>query len=229
MSFPPRPEVLFLDAGNTVVFLDHGVVSEVLAGHGEDADPDALRAAEGRAKRHYEQLLERGGSHEDGWGVLVCRMLVEAGIRPERADWLTARLRAVHDEHNLWRRVPEGLPEALERARVLGMRLAVISNSEGKLDALFRHLGLDRYFETVVDSALEGVSKPAPEIFHRAVRRMATRADRSCYVGDIPRVDVDGARGAGMHAILIDPFQFYADYTDAPRVTSVAELIERWT
>ncbi|MFW6051106.1 MAG: HAD family hydrolase [Myxococcota bacterium] len=228
MTLPPIPEALLLDAGNTLVFLDHAAVSHVLAQEGVRVPPARLLRGEGRAKRQYTGFLRGGGSHEAGWFQLVAGMLREAGAPPERVDPLTRRLREVHDELNLWRRVPEGLPEALERARRAGIRLAVVSNSEGKLPALFERVGLAGLFEAVVDSSLEGVRKPDPEIFRRALGRLDVRAEQACYAGDLPEVDVEGARAVGMHAVLVDPFGFYDDYTGAPRVSGVAELVRTW-
>jgi putative hydrolase of the HAD superfamily len=227
-GLPPPPEVLFLDAGNTVVFLDHQAVSDVLAEEGETVSAERLRHSEGPAKRRYAALLDGGGSHEDGWHQLMSALLSEAGLPDPRLGPLVRRLRSVHDAFNLWRRVPPGLPTAFDRARASGMRLAVISNSEGKLDDLFERIGLAGHFEAVIDSALEGVRKPDPEIFHRALRRLRVPAHRAFYVGDIPEVDVAGAHAAGMPAALIDPFHFYPDYADAPRLDSVAQLVDTW-
>src|SRR5690606_17013214 len=137
---------------------------------------------------------------ESGWRLYLTTLLVEAGVDEERAASLIDPLRAAHDELNLWRRVPDDLPAALERARALGLRLGVVSNSEGRLPELFAHVGLGSAFEIVVDSALEGVRKPDPAIFHRALARMGLPAERAIYAGDIPSVDVDGAHAAGMHA-----------------------------
>jgi putative hydrolase of the HAD superfamily len=125
--------------------------------------------------------------------------------------------------------VPAGLSEALDRAAQSGIRLGVVSNSEGHLAALFDRLDLSRHFEHVVDSAPEGVRKPDPEIFRRALVRFGVDAAQALYAGDIPQVDVDGARAAGMEAVLIDPLNHYSEYTSAPRLTSVVELLSSFT
>ncbi|MFW5926047.1 MAG: HAD family hydrolase [Myxococcota bacterium] len=227
-SLPPVPQALFLDAGNTVVFLDHGAVRDVLSDEGCEVPIERLRAAEGTAKRQYTAWLREGGSHEDGWFRLVGGMLREAGVPDARAEPLTRRVREVHDVLNLWRRVPEGLPEALDRVQRRGVRLAIISNSEGRLPELFEHVGLSGLFEVIVDSAHEGVCKPDPRIFRRALGRLGVAPEQSCYVGDLPEVDVEGARSVGMHAVLVDPLGFHEGYDRAPRVPSVADLIDRW-
>lgn len=220
-------EALLLDAGNTVVFLDMEAVAAVAGSQGYSVDASVLAAVEGEAKRHYERELSSGASHEDGWRLYLRTLLAHGGVPMDAAEALIAPLRAEHDRLNLWRRVPQDLPAALDEAKRLGLRVGVVSNSEGRLPELFAHVGLGDAFEIVVDSALEGVRKPDPEIFHRAVRRMGIAPERAIYAGDIPSVDVNGAHAAGLRAALIDPFEFYPEHRSSPRFASVAELV-RW-
>ncbi|MCA9606133.1 MAG: HAD family hydrolase [Myxococcales bacterium] len=225
MSFATLTTLL-LDAGNTVVFLDVHAVAAVARAEGVLVDPASLSAVEGAAKRRYEALLDAGGSHETGWGLYLETLLVEGGVDADVAPTLIAPLRAAHDELNLWRRVPDDLWAALAAARAMGLRLGVVSNSEGRLPELFAHVGLGDAFEVIVDSAHEGVRKPDPEIFRRATERMGIAPSDALYAGDIPSVDVDGALGAGLEAALIDPLGFYPDHARSPRYASVAELVE---
>ena len=217
---------LLLDAGNTVVFLDMEAVAGVARDEGVVVEAARLAEVEGAAKRIYERRLTEGGSHESGWRLYLTTLLAEAGVPEARAAALIDPLRAAHDELNLWRRVPDDLSGALERARALGLRLGVVSNSEGKLEALFERVGLGGAFEVVVDSAREGIAKPDPAIFHRAVARMGLAPSEALYAGDIPSVDVDGAIGAGLEAALIDPFDFYPHHARSPRFESVAALVD---
>jgi HAD superfamily hydrolase (TIGR01662 family) len=224
-------DALLLDAGNTVVFLDHDAVAALVADRLRRADGAAItgadvRIAEAQAKRGYEALLAAGGAHEDGWTLFFVALFGALGIGEPEARAVVPVLRRSHDELNLWRRVPAGLPEALARARAAGLAVGIVSNSEGKLDALFAHVGLADAFVCVVDSAHEGVRKPDPEIFRRALARVGVPASRALYVGDLPSVDVDGARGAGLSAVLVDPFGHYGAYMDAPRVASVVEVVD---
>lgn len=216
---------LLLDAGNTVVFLDMDAVAEVARSAGVRVAAEQLLAVEGTAKRRYEASLGAGGSHASGWRLYLETLLVEAGVEAGSAGRLIHPLRAAHEQLNLWRRVPADLPDALAEARAMGLRLGVVSNSEGRLEELFAHIGLGDAFEVIVDSSVEGIQKPDPEIFRRAIERMNVDAADAIYAGDIPSVDVDGAIGAGLRAALIDPFDFYPDHARAPRFASVAELV----
>lgn len=213
------PRALLLDAGNTIVFFDVEAAATVLREAGHVVAPAALRAAEGPAKRRYERELREGGAHADSWFTYMSTLLDEAGVtRRDDATHtreLVATLRREHDRFNLWRSVPAGVAEALDRARDAGTVLGVVSNSEGHIAELLEAVGLASRFAVIVDSAIEGVQKPDPIIWHRALERIRVAPEDALYAGDVPSVDVEGARGAGLAAVLIDT---YAQYDDDPRI-----------
>lgn len=102
-------------------------------------------------------------------------------------------------------------PDALQTLAALrsaGFQLGLITNGSvrmqsGKLECL----SLPVMFDTVLISDAEGVSKPDPEIFRRALERLGVDAAHACYVGNHPEVDVAGARAAGLKAVWRrDPF-----------------------
>lgn len=214
-----KRQALLLDAGNTVVFLDHAAVAETVGG-----DADTLRMAERVAKDTYAQFLSEGASHENGWRVFMKTLLETAGVEGELEAHVDA-LEAAHEEFNLWRRVPDELVGALEDARAAGWVPAIVSNSEGRLVELFDKVGLEDMFEVIVDSANVGIRKPDPRIFEIALKTLNIKAEDAVYAGDIPDVDVEGARAAGVRAFLIDPNDDFPDYDEAPRLSSVRELV----
>jgi putative hydrolase of the HAD superfamily len=90
----------------------------------------------------------------------------------------------------------------LAMLRRAGLKLGLITNGSSRMQtAKLQCLALEPAFDTVLISSAEGVSKPDPEIFRRAVERLHTTADRAAFVGDHPEVDISGARGAGMKAV----------------------------
>jgi putative hydrolase of the HAD superfamily len=221
-----RPLALLLDAGDTLLFVDHAAIAAALLAEGVAIEVALLERAMPAAKRAYQSAVALSQRHEDGWTILIQALLIDAGIDAARAGELLAPLRAVHDEFYFWRKQPPELAAALAKARSAGLRLAVISNSEGKIETMLARVGLRDAFEFVIDSHLEGVSKPNPEIFERALTRLAVPASRAVYAGDLPEIDVVGAQAAGMHGVLVDAFDQYADRPDLPRVRSVAQLID---
>jgi putative hydrolase of the HAD superfamily len=56
----------------------------------------------------------------------------------------------------------------------------------------------------VTISSLTHAAKPAPRIFHVALEKHAVDPEEALHVGDSLKDDVEGARKAGLHAVLLD-------------------------
>jgi putative hydrolase of the HAD superfamily len=90
----------------------------------------------------------------------------------------------------------------LSSLRARGLKLGLITNGSVRMQsAKLSCLGLMLAFDVVLISDAEGVSKPDPRIYHRALDRLGTEPGRAVFVGDHPEVDIAGARGAGMKAV----------------------------
>jgi putative hydrolase of the HAD superfamily len=94
-------------------------------------------------------------------------------------------------------------PGALARLRAAGLRLGVVSNSDGRVEEALEAAGLRRYLDVVVDSTLAGVEKPDPAIFRTALDALGVPPSQALYVGDLYDVDVIGANAAGIPAVLL--------------------------
>lgn len=227
-------DLLCLDAGNTLVFLDHARVASICARAGFATTAEALRAAEGRAKIALEEgtALHVAWSRAHvaasrGWAGYLGTLVAAAGLAPALVPAALEALWPEHEAKNLFSLVPEELPPALGRARAAGMRVAVVSNSEGKLEALLEDVGLRPVLDLVVDSARVGVEKPDPRIFGVALERFGVPPARALHVGDLYATDVVGARAAGMRVALVDPFgHLRGRHPDVARVSGVAEVAE---
>jgi putative hydrolase of the HAD superfamily len=124
-----------------------------------------------------------------------------------------------------WDQLLPGTREALER---IGRQyeLAVISNADGKIDAVLSRCGIADCFRSITDSGVVGYEKPHAAIFEAALRAMKAAPAESLYVGDVYSVDYVGARNAGMDAVLFDVAGAYRG-REMARVESLAEL-EGW-
>jgi putative hydrolase of the HAD superfamily len=69
---------------------------------------------------------------------------------------------------------------------------------------VLERLELARFFDAVIVSSLEGVEKPDPRIFRRAIETLGAEAETTAHVGDLPEIDLEGARAAGLRGILVD-------------------------
>lgn len=230
-------ELLCLDAGNVVVFLDHARVARVVARLGHSVETAALVAAEGEGKRALEHgtalRVAWSGAAAPGWsqwGAVAATMLAKAGVPEAALAEILEVLKAEHTELNLWSRVPEGLLKALSELRATGVKVVVVSNSEGTLAELFARLGIMAAFDAVLDSAVVGVEKPDPRIFAIASERAGVPASRALHLGDTFATDVVGARRAGVRVALIDPFGHYeGQHPDVPRARGAVEVARALT
>jgi HAD superfamily hydrolase (TIGR01549 family) len=225
-------DLLSLDAGNTVVFLDHARLARVCEGHGFFTTAHALVHAEGEAKRAHERgaLIDFAWAQDAipaarGWAATVGTILAAAGLACDRVSSMLEALWAEHCARNFWSVVPDGLVDALGRVRALGVRVAVVSNSEGMLRQLFDALGILEVIDLVVDSGIIGIEKPDPRIFRFALDRLGVAPSRALHLGDNFATDVLGARAAAIRVALIDPFNHLAGrHGDVPRVPGAAEV-----
>lgn len=227
-----RVDLLCLDAGNTVVFLDHARLAASFGRAGFETTPAALNETEGLTKIAIDRGDLEGVAWEvpgvasaRSWGRYVGSMARRAGLSPQRVPALLDSVWAEHRARNFWDLVPEGLGPALDQVRRAGARVAIVSNSEGQLDRLLTDVGLRGSIDLVVDSALVGVEKPDPRIFRFALEHFGVPAERALHLGDIYGTDILGARAAGIRCALVDLHGHLAGHhPDVPRVTSAAAV-----
>jgi putative hydrolase of the HAD superfamily len=116
-----------------------------------------------------------------------------------------------------------------------GVRLGIVSNADGLIGQRLAEMeicqvgpGVGVEIEFVVDSGDVGVMKPDPRIFEVALDLLGLEPGEVWYLGDMPAIDVVGARRAGLRPFLIDPLALHLD-ADYDRVESLMALAERIT
>ena len=114
--------------------------------------------------------------------------------------------------------------ESLDRLKSKGYRLGVISNLRRDMDQLCRDLGMAPYLDFCLTSADVGVEKPDPAIFRAALERAGVRPGEAVHVGDQPRSDLVGARGAGLYAVLLDRAGWQDGIDNCVRITGLSQL-----
>ena len=185
---------VFLDAGGVLVVPNWHRVAQALGAQGVTVTPEALAAADPIARHELDMGLAPKATDQKRGFLYFNRVLELSGIVPsERTEAALDDLQAYHARINLWETVPDGVPDALERMRAMGLRLAVVSNANGKLRVLFDRVGLSRHFEVMLDSTEEGVEKPDRRLFDLAVERMGAKTRG----GPALRRPVHGGRRGG--------------------------------
>lgn len=232
-------DTLFLDAGNTLVSIDFDWVAEELAARGFACESMALRRAEAAARpsvsagvvaRAAKESLDTFTFYFDlVLAQLAAGQAVGAEERRRLATELTPVFRGPGRTQRLWSWVIPGVPEALATLADAGFKLAVVSNSDGSVEAALTEQGLRPYFAHVFDSQKVGHEKPDARFFQHALDVCDADPARTLHVGDLYSIDVVGARGVDVHALLLDPFDDWreVDCARLPDLTSLAERLLR--
>jgi putative hydrolase of the HAD superfamily len=104
-----------------------------------------------------------------------------------------------------------------------GYTLGVVSNWEPSLTTTLAHLGLDRHFQAIIISAVEGIWKPDPRLFQVALDRLEVSPEAALSVGDHLARDVEAANAAGIRGVLLDRFNDHREFN--PRITDLTALL----
>lgn len=212
---------IFFDVGNTLLFPNR---TRMLAPLPADRHPTLERwqAVERRTKQEFDQGMIGGNVDHGFWWTFHTYLLeglnaLDDGVRNTLVE-------NTQNSGN-WDQILPGTRDALDRIR-RDYAIAVISNADGRIDAVLRRCGIFDCFESITDSGRVGNEKPHPAIFEAALQEMKAEAAESLYVGDVYSVDYVGARNAGMEAVLFDVAGAYRE-REFPRVESLAGL-ENW-
>ena len=221
--------VLF-DLGGVLLRLDYDAIAARAARRGVALQAPALARGEAVARRaidaHAQRLGRVRGTDATRVPDYFDDLLAAAGVPESVRAELVPELRADHRDANLWRVPMAGAQQTLAALRRAGLRTGVVSNADGRAAALLAAAGLAPALELIVDSHVEGVEKPDPEIFRRALARLDVPAERTVFVGDIWSIDVEGSRAAGLRPILMDATGGYADVA-CERICGLEELPRR--
>lgn len=123
---------------------------------------------------------------------------------------------------------PDAAP-ALAALRARGIRLVVASNWDCSLAEVLASTGLGGALDAVVPSAKVGAAKPDPRLFEAALAEAGVARERAVHVGDSVEHDVEGARAAGVSAVLVrrgagGPAAAARVPTGTAQIRSLAEL-----
>jgi len=163
-----------------------GALVDVLREHGVEPTPDELRNSYGR--KITEDLAEYFARHR----VTADLMTVVARKRARYYELAAGRLRPF----------PGVLP-LLDAVRARGYRVGLASSGDpDKVAFSMDALGLDGRFDAVVTGDDIARSKPDPDIYLMAARRLDAEPRRCVAVEDAPN-GVLAARRAGMRCIAV--------------------------
>jgi len=236
MTAPFRPEVVFLDVGDTLIRAHPSwaaVYRMGLAEYGIAADEKDIERAlleEARTGWWLQDTPFDPTEEESFRRIKAFDAAVLARVgHAEVSDGVFRSIEGAFARRSAWYVYPDVVP-AVEAMREAGLRLGVISNFVWGGAELIHDLELARHFESLTISARVGFQKPHQGIFEHALGAMKVEPAAAIHIGDSYAADVRGARRAGIGAVLIDrsggdPALIRAEHDDAQLVV-ISDLLD---
>jgi len=146
----------------------------------------------------------RQNDDKDWWHELVDLVLDQ--VAPSLSKFDRDNFFEIAYEHFAESGVCELYPEVFGVLEQLQphFQLAVISNFDGRLRFILRHLGISNFFTHIFISSEIGADKPDPEIFRRALKLIDLKPNEVLHVGDDSERDWEAASAAGLSIFRLD-------------------------
>ena len=228
------PVAVLLDAGGVFVLPDPDRILGAFARAECSVPREVLADAHYRAATRFGIHLDVETCWNETWLDYLQTYVDECGVPQDRRDEAHLHLDNEFADAALWVEPIAGSRQGLHLLADTGVRLGIISNADGLMAQRLAQLevcqvgpGIGVDVECVVDSGAVGVMKPDPRIFEAALDLLGLPADDVWYVGDLPAIDVVGARRAGIRPILMDPLGLHGDtdYDSIPSLAALAALL----
>jgi putative hydrolase of the HAD superfamily len=224
---------VFLDVGGVFHLPTEERMREALRGAGFELPADAL------ARAHYAGMSghDRGSAATGYTGLMepyVEEMVRDLAVPDAQVGAARTALLAALTLPGAWAgHLRESIDE-LPALAATGARIAIVSNSDGTVEARLREEAVCQVGEgpgvpvaAVIDSGTVGISKPDPRIWDPALAATGTRPEDAIHVGDSLLTDVGGARAAGIRPVHFDPFRLCLaeDHQHAARLADVTRMV----
>jgi putative hydrolase of the HAD superfamily len=229
-----RPHAVLLDAGGVFLLPEPERIVAAIERAGCEAGNPRLHDAHYRAAARFTTDLDVEADWNACWQAYLEEYVDACGIPDDfRAD-VHLHLDNEFADAALWNAQVPGCVDGLRALAATGVRLGVVSNADGLIAERLRAQeilqvgpGMGVPVECVIDSGVVGVMKPDARIFEIALTAMGLEARDVWYVGDMPAIDVVGARRAGITPFVVDPLGVHADadYGAVASLTALASLL----
>ncbi len=126
----------------------------------------------------------------------LTQQLIEEGFDKVAARKLSAQAFEVFLEA---RQQTSLFPDAEEGLAWLAERFTLVALTNGNADV--RRMPIGRYFSDALRAEELKISKPAPEIFHAALKAGGAGPSQTIHIGDDPHFDIEPARLLGIKTL----------------------------
>jgi putative hydrolase of the HAD superfamily len=223
-------DAVILDVGGVLLVPHFETVNPALEPFGAALDVASAERAHYFGARALDAAADDPSEERNAY---LTGYVASVGIDESSRAEAIERIRLAWAQSNLdvWRQHVRGSVDGLRRLATLGVKLGIISNSDGTVEEQLRRGeicqvgdGLGVPVLAIIDSGVVGVSKPAAEIFRHALQPIGVDPPRALYVGDTVRYDVRGARAAGLVPVHFDPYALCGAREDHAHVKGLAEV-----
>jgi putative hydrolase of the HAD superfamily len=134
---------------------------------------------------------------------------------------------------NVWMMPREDSVETITALRERGYKIGLLSNCSEDVPEMWSATPFANIIDEPLFSCAEGLRKPMPEFYDRALTRLGVAAADCLYVADGDNGELAAATKVGMPAIMIRPANLLDDFRthseedwEGPRIERLAELME---
>jgi len=200
----PIKAVLF-DLGGTLVKTAEipRIYKRILKAQGVMVSADKIFKAHRETEKNMDVVEGQLSHGKDFWIRWNLRVLKSLGIE-ENAEFLAKKIDELWWDFADLELYPDVIP-TLRKLKTRGIKTGIVTNGlESDYQRILEKLRLTDRFEVVVGVDSCGRAKPSSEIFQCALDELCVRPEEAIFIGDSIEYDYEGAKNAGLKALLID-------------------------
>lgn len=212
--------IIYWDFDGTLVWSEHLWSSSVFKALNETNDKNGVLFTDIRKCMatgftwHTPDNDYTAFKNERWWDFMnehIYRSYLSLGIDNETAYTATQKVRGIIKKRENYNLFPDTV-STLRKMRNRGHKNIILSNNFPDLYEVIEKIGIEKYFDGFVISAVEGYDKPRKELFD--IAKSYNKNNEPMYmVGDSINADIIGGRNAGMTTIYVHKgFCEEADY-----------------
>jgi putative hydrolase of the HAD superfamily len=203
-SFRKFKAVLFDLGGTLIKTLDAPeIYRRILEAYGVNASLEKITRAHKENEKEFrmEDVVEMGNEFWIQWNE---RVLERLGIN-ENKDFLARKI-----DESWWNYAQlEAYPDVattISQLKEKKVKIGIVTNGfEKDYLRIIQRLGWSKeFFDVIVGIDACRKAKPHKEIFLYAVRKLSLLPEETIFVGDSLKYDYEGAKKAGLHALLLN-------------------------
>ena len=142
--------------------------------------------------------IEEEWEHFSGFFTIIAEELPELEIHKDKKKLLIDDFVSNFDKYTFFKDVFDVIPR-LSRS----YKLCVVSDAWPSLRGVFKKVGVDKYFDSLIISSELGITEPNLQMYKSAIKELDLNEEEVIYIDDNPK-NCDGASEMGIKAIILN-------------------------